>query len=233
MPISAPNPPTTAPVALLGGTFDPIHRGHTHPALQLADRFGWSQIHLQPTFAPPHRPAPAVSDAHRWNMVKLACDDDARLVADDFELRQQQPTRTVHTLAHLQQRHPKASLCFIMGMDSFINFTSWLDWPGILERAHLFVLPRPGYSPAMIPQPLQPYIVPADKTSPATFSRGAGKVYLADTQPVDISATELRAMLASSASSSVSPASEKATNPCRTLLAPQVYAYIRRHNLYR
>lgn len=217
-----------APVALLGGTFDPIHRGHTQPALQLADLFGWSSVHLQPTFAPPHRSVPAVSDAHRWNMVKLACEDDPRLVADDFELSQQQPTRTVHTLAHLQHRHPNASLCFIMGMDSFINFTSWLDWPGILERAHLFVLPRPGYSASQIPSRLRQFIVPACETAPAIFSRGAGKVYVADTHPINISATELRAMLASTLSSSA-----PATNPYPTLLAPQVYAYIRRHNLYR
>lgn len=220
-----------APVALLGGTFDPIHRGHTQPALQLAARFGWSDIHLQPTFAPPHRPAPAVSDEHRWNMVKLACEDDTRLVADDFEIRQQRPTRTVHTLAHLQQRHPGASLCFIMGMDSFLNFTSWLDWPGILERAHLFVLPRPGYSAANIPPVLQQFIVPNDEANATTFSRDAGKVYLADTQPMDISATRLRAMLASSTSSLT--LDQNATNPCSALLAPQVYAYIRRHNLYR
>ena len=226
--VSRPTRTAPAPVALLGGTFDPIHRGHTQPALQLADRFGWSRIHLQPTFAPPHRPEPSVTDMHRWNMVKLACADDSRLIADDFELRQQQPTRTVHTLAYLQRCHPNASLCFIMGMDSFLNFTSWLDWPGILSRAHLFVLPRPGYNSAAIPDALRPYIVPAGEATPALFSRGAGKVYLAETQPVNISATELRTALASRFGSDGSTA-----NPCPALLAPQVYAYIQRHHLYR
>lgn len=213
------------PVALLGGTFDPIHLGHTQPALQLADTFGWAKIHLQPCFAPPHRPAPAVSDQHRFNMVKLACEDDARLVADDFELRQQRPTRTVHTLAHLQQLHPGASLCFIMGMDSLINFTSWLNWSEILQLAHLFVLPRPGYHTSQIPAPLLPYVVAATDATPTRFATGTGRIYLADTQPLDISATQLRTQLARSHS--------MPNRPCPAFIAPQVYAYIQAHNLYQ
>lgn len=221
MPTSSANP---KPVALLGGTFDPIHLGHTRPALQLADTFGWSKVHLQPCFAPPHRPAPAVSDEHRFNMVKLACEDDPRLLADDYEMRQQRPTRTVHTLAHLQQLHPGASLCFIMGMDSLINFTSWLDWPGILQRAHLFVLPRPGYDASQVPEPLLKYLVSSADATPELFSTESGRIYLADTAPVDISATQLRAQLAGRHPTS--------SNPCPAFIAPQVYAYIQAHNLY-
>lgn len=222
MPTSTSNP---KPVALLGGTFDPIHLGHTRPALQLADYFGWSRIHLQPCFAPPHRPAPKVSDAHRLNMVELACEDDPRLFADDFELKQGQPTRTVHTLAALQQQHPGASLCFIMGMDSFINFTSWLDWEGILARAHLCVLPRPGYALEQVPAPLMNHVMRHEDDAPAALSMGSGRVYVANTEPLDISATALRASLAQPEAA--------IHNPCPTLLSPQVYAYIRAHKLYR
>lgn len=210
-------------VALFGGTFDPIHLGHTRPLSELADQFGWSHVHLQPCFAPPHRPAPAVNDTHRMRMVELACEDDPRLVADDFELRQQQPTRTVHTLAHLQRQHPQASLCFIMGMDSFINFTQWLNWQGILELAHVIVLPRPGYQLEQVPEELQQRLTQQDAPNLAQFSHGSGLIHLADTQHQAISATQLRQQLAA----------RNIDTPCPELLAPKVYTYIQRHGLYQ
>lgn len=212
------------PVALLGGTFDPIHRGHTEPALELADLFGWSRVHLQPCYAPPHRPAPQASDTQRLEMVKLACDDDPRLFADDFELRQQQPTRTVHTLSRLRTLHSGSSLCFMLGMDSFINFTSWLNWPQILELAHLVVLPRPGYSLDQLPQALREQLKQRQSLNPTDFHRGAGRIFVASTRQQDISATELRQQLAK--------LSANRQAPCPSMLAPQVYTYICTHKLY-
>lgn len=215
---------TSAPVALLGGTFDPIHLGHTRPVLELADSFGWSHVHLQPCFAPPHRNAPSASDTHRMRMVELACQDDPRLVPDDFELRQQRPTRTHHTLQHLRQLHPHSALCFIMGMDSFLNFTSWLNWRGILQLAHIIVLPRPGYTANTAPQALQDALRERQAKQASAFQTGAGHIYIAETQPYPISATELRAELANRA--------DTGQGLCPSLLSPQVFAYIEQHKLY-
>lgn len=213
-----------APIALLGGTFDPIHYGHTRPVLELADVFGWSQIHLQPSYAPPHRPAPEASETQRLAMLKLACLDDKRLLADDFELQQQAPTRTVHTLRRLQALHPKSSLCFVLGMDSFINFTSWLHWPQIFEHAHLVVLPRPGYDVKHIPQALNEQLNQRQSNDPDDFQQGAGRIFIASTTQQNISATALRKQLAEAA--------QTPHAPCPSMLAPQVYAYILRHQLY-
>ncbi|RUO34549.1 nicotinate-nucleotide adenylyltransferase [Aliidiomarina soli] len=211
-----------APIALLGGTFDPIHQGHIEPVLKLADTFGWSHVHLQPCFAPPHRPQPEASDQQRLAMVTLACQQDSRLLADDFELRQGKPTRTVHTLHHVRQQHPNASVCFIMGMDSFLQFTSWLNWQQILDLAHLVVLPRPGYQLTQLPPDLAAELKLRQRGDSESFSQGAGFIYLAETPTVDISATALRRQLAQSPDTSRIP-----------LLDPAVLAYIRSHNLYQ
>ena len=47
-----------APVAVLGGTFDPVHYGHLRPAIELLEALGLSQIRLVPGHVPPHRPQP-------------------------------------------------------------------------------------------------------------------------------------------------------------------------------
>lgn len=157
-------------------------------------------------------------------MVKLACADDSRLFADDFELRRGAPTRTVHTLTHLTQVHQGKSLCFMLGMDSFLSFTSWLNWTEILDLAHLIVLPRPGYDVAQAPIELQQQLSQRRSEEVADFSQGAGRIFLARTTPQDISATQLRAQLAAR---NQLPQAE-----CPELLAPQVYAYIQTHHLY-
>lgn len=213
-----------APIALLGGTFDPIHYGHTKPVLELADIFGWSQIHLQPSYAPPHRPTPDASETQRLAMVELACKDDTRLLADDFELRQQAPTRTVHTLRRLQSLHPTSSLCFVLGMDSFVNFTSWLHWQQIFEHTHLVVLPRPGYDLTNLPQTLDEQLSLRQSDDAADFKQGAGRIFIASTTQQNISATALRKQLADNA--------HNPHAPCPSMLAPQVYAYIQSHQLY-
>lgn len=207
-------------VALLGGTFDPIHKGHTQPALSLAGKLGWHRIHLQPCYAPPHRTAPVASDEQRLAMTRLAAQEDARLFADDFELRQAQPTRTVHTLTHLQKAHPNASLNFIMGMDSFLNFTSWLNWQEILELAHLIVLPRPGYSLSDANPQLQDLLRHRQQQDHGNFAASVGCIYIAETATYNVSATELRQQL-------------RDTDTCPEYLSPLVFQYIRAQGLYR
>lgn len=207
-------------IALLGGTFDPIHKGHTQPALSLAEELGWHRIHLQPCYAPPHRAAPEASDEQRLAMTRLAAQEDTRLYADDFELRQAQPTRTVHTLTHLQRAHPGACLNFIMGMDSFLNFTSWLNWQEILELAHLIVLPRPGYSLTEANPQLQDLLCNRQRQRQDDFASSTGSIYLAETATYNVSATELRQQLRDS-------------DACPEYLSPLVFQYIRAQGLYR
>lgn len=211
-------------VALLGGTFDPIHNGHTLPALSLADQFGWNQVVLQPSFAPPHRPTPSANDEQRLRMVQLAAQDDPRLLADDFELRQGQPTRTVNTLEHLQSLNPAASFNFIMGMDSFLSFTSWLSWQDILQRAHIIVLPRPGFHLKDANPTLLAELAQRQSLKTNEFSQGAGRIYIAETTPINVSATQLRQLLLSY------PRQINAPPP--PLIAPQVFEYIKEQQLY-
>lgn len=208
------------PVALLGGTFDPIHYGHIKPALSLADTLGWQKICLQPCFAPPHREPPLASDQQRLQMVRLAAELDSRLVADDWELRQGKPTRTVHTLSHLQNEYPAQSLHFIMGMDSFLSLTTWLNWQELLTLAHLVVLPRPGYELSNASVPLQQLLADAQTSKPCDLQQGSGHIYLAQTPPLDVSATELRQQLKNNAQ-------------CPPLLPLNIFQYIRQQGLYQ
>src|SRR5437764_14301894 len=59
-------------VAIFGGTFDPIHRGHLAIARAARERFDLDRIYFVPADVPPGRPAPATAFEHRYAMVALA-----------------------------------------------------------------------------------------------------------------------------------------------------------------
>ena len=60
-------------IALFGGTFDPIHRGHLNVARAAARRFGLREIWFVPADIPPHKQkTPITSYFHRYSMVALA-----------------------------------------------------------------------------------------------------------------------------------------------------------------
>jgi nicotinate-nucleotide adenylyltransferase len=60
-------------IAILGGTFDPIHNGHLAAAQSVADVFQVDELHFVPAFSPPHKQASGItSPFHRFAMVALA-----------------------------------------------------------------------------------------------------------------------------------------------------------------
>lgn len=205
-------------IAILGGTFDPIHWGHLKPVLQLADRCGWNRIHLLPTCAPPHRQQPKVLDSHRLGMLDAAASIDPRLIVNDWELRQGLPSRTLPTLKHFRERYPNATLNFIIGMDSLLTLTEWLHWQRLFDYAHFIVLGRPGFTLASANTEVTE-LLKTRQIGLAQINSGNGGIYLADTSEIPISATELRAQLVNQ-------------NSCPEFLPEPVWQYIQKHQLY-
>ncbi|RUO38719.1 nicotinate-nucleotide adenylyltransferase [Aliidiomarina shirensis] len=206
-------------IAIVGGTFDPVHWGHLKPILEVANAFNFECIHLLPTCAPPHRQQPEVLNTHRLGMLDAATELDSRFVVNDWELRQGLPSRTLPTLKHFHTVSADATLYFIIGMDSLLNLPDWQHWQRLFDFAHFIVIPRPGYALADASDDVKDLLA-ARQCDSADMQTGSGKISIADTQPLDISATELRQQL-------------RNHNERPELLPEPVWNYIREHNLYR
>ena len=117
-------------IALLGGTFDPIHIGHLRMAVELR-LAGFDEVRLIPNSVPPHRPQPKASAQHRLNMAQLACENLAQqgmtgIIADDIELKRDQPSYSVATLEQLRQILPKnTALSWVIGDDAWESIHRW------------------------------------------------------------------------------------------------------------
>jgi len=202
-------------LGLFGGTFDPIHLGHTVPVQQCAERLAMQQVCIIPCHIPPHKQKPGIDPSHRLNMVKLAVEDNALFKVDDFELKQHKASYSLHTLEHYRQKYPGQHLCFFIGMDSLLNFNLWYRWQDILQLCHLIVCHRPGYDPTAIPQELEAFLC---KTQEALHQFQSGRILLQQVELVDISSTTLREQIQNQQPS--------------PYLQKKVDEYIRQHGLY-
>ncbi len=192
-------------VAIYGGTFDPIHRGHIEVARAAADHFSLDRVLFVPAGHPPHRPrSPGAGFEHRYRMAEIACEIDPRFAVSRLEAPDGQKAvhYSIDTIRRVRAEwDPGARLFFIIGCDAFAEIRSWHSWSEILKLVEFIVVSRPGGEFRSGGEP------------EGALVRWLGTVN------VPISSTEIRALLARGESAS-------------EWLAPGVADYIRAQGLY-
>jgi nicotinate-nucleotide adenylyltransferase len=213
-------------IALLGGTFDPVHYGHLRFADDVRRVLGLAEVRIVPAGDPPHRAGPAASAADRLAMLRLAVAEFPGLVVDERELRRAGKSYTVLTLEELRKEFPARPLLLLLGADAFRGLPSWHRWHEIFDLAHVVVVERPGVDLAAdLAAPLLPVWRERLVADPAAlFARPAGAIYVQPIAPLAVSASSIRAALAQR---------DAGGGEWRRLLPPAVLAYIDLHHLYQ
>ena len=215
----------STPLALLGGTFDPVHWGHVRIASETAVALKLPAVRFIPSKAPVHRAAPGATGEQRLAMLRLAVADVPGLAVDDRELTRDTPSYAALTLASLRGEFPLRPLIWLIGVDAFLHVNQWYDWPRLFELAHFVVLNRPGFavSQALSPSLNEVWQGRLTRSAEALLQTTHGSIYLHTVTPQAISATIIRNTIAAGA-----------TDDALLPFLPQpVLAYIRAHQLYR
>ena len=183
------------PLAIFGGTFDPIHLGHLCVAWEASELLD-ADVLMMPAGVPPHRPPPIATAAQRLAMLEVALRGQSRLVPDARELAREGASYTVDTLAGLRAEQGDRPLVLLLGADAFAGLPEWHEWRRLFELAHLGVLSRPGEQ-APLPEALQRELAGrrVDDTA-ALRGESAGRVIELAVTPLEISATRIRQLLA-------------------------------------
>ena len=180
------------PLAILGGTFDPVHLGHLCVAWEAAEALD-AEIALVPAHVPPHRPAPRATAAQRVALLEAALAGQDVLRLDTRELERDGPSYSVDTLTELRgEIGPDRPLVLLVGADAFAGLPRWNRWREIFGLAHVGVLTRPGEHPVLDDE-LADEIAPRHARVPAG---PAGQVIPVTVTALDISATAIRDLLA-------------------------------------
>jgi nicotinate-nucleotide adenylyltransferase len=181
-----------ARIGLMGGTFDPIHFGHLRSAWEVSQQLGLNEMHFIPSAIPVHRPQPVASAEQRLAMVKAAVEPISGWQVNDCELRRQKPSYTVDTLLELRATlGDEHEFWFLMGSDAFEGLLSWHRWQELLSLTNIAVMVRAGSHPRCCAE-LNEML-----NHPTNESVGFGQVRLVEVTALAISATQIRAELAS------------------------------------
>lgn len=210
----------TRAIALLGGTFDPIHIGHLRAAIELREQLGLDEVRLVPCHLPPHRATPQIDSAARKHLVELAIAGEPGLALDDRELKRAGPSFTIDTLIETRAEiGEQCALVLALGEDAFAALDTWQRWRELLDYAHIVVMQRPN---AALPQrgPVAELLQERLVDISVLKTRAHGAIGLLKLPALTVSATAVRALIA-------------ANRSARFLVPDAVWAYICERQFYR
>src|SRR3954453_23790210 len=135
-----------ARIGLLGGSFNPAHRGHRHISLQAMrglglDEGGWLVSPGNPLKEGARDMAPF--GVRFESAARLA--RGTRIRVTDFE-RQEHTRYTIDKLRRLKEHYPQDRFISFLGSNTVPNFHKWLDWRGLARQGPIAVFRRPGYA---------------------------------------------------------------------------------------
>ncbi len=201
-------------LAVLGGSFDPVHSGHVALGRHLLDRGYAERLLVIPAACSPHKDGPREPDGHRLAMLRLAFGNVPGILIDDRELRRGGVSYAVDTLAELAVAHPGSELRLAIGQDNLAGFPTWRSPARILELATLLVFSREDSGPAA------PGTLDEAKELLGRARLAEGRLIWVGDFRESVSSTGVRAMLG-------------AGGDTAGMLPPEVRAYIDAHGLYR
>lgn len=198
-------------IAIYGGTFNPVHKGHLNCLKSVIESVQLDKIIVLPDRIPPHKSAQGLASGRdRLKMCSLAFEGLENVIVSDWELKRKGKSYSVITLRHFHEMYPDDKLFFIMGSDMLLSFEQWFQYDEILQLAALLCVSRENSDTNAKLQ------LHADRL----MKECGGEIIIVQTKPLEISSTQIREMI------------KKSEDPS-CYLDKNVVQYISEKNLYR
>jgi nicotinate-nucleotide adenylyltransferase len=218
-------------IGLLGGTFDPVHKGHLHLAEQTQRFFNLEKTVFIPAYRSPHKlTLEPVSCEHRLAMLNLALEGLPRFSMDKIEINKNEISYTIETLKELQSTHPDWNMFLILGADAFQSIDTWKQCSQLLDFCNILIGTRPGAEFKVSESVKNKLTLSASTTNDIAansatdikvyknMEKGTGATFF-QISPLDISSRDIRQRIHSG-------------EEIKNLLPPSVDHYIMQHRLY-
>lgn len=206
-------------IGILGGTFNPIHKGHLFVAKEAKHLLGLDRVLIMPAGDPPHKDEiTTISRNQRFELVRETLRNESELEFFPYEFSHDGQGFSYIILGELKKIFPDDDLYFLIGEDSLLSFETWVK-PEVISRYVKFACIPRNDGGGMSVSDLQ----------------GIAKIYkkkyktdfiILCTDTVDCSSTDIRRILY--ARKSLQDSEEK----LKSVLPEETYSYILTHRLY-
>ena len=130
-------------IGILGGTFDPAHKGHLEISKQAKKRFKLTNIVWAITKKNPFKSESKSNLKSRIQFAKKLISKNKYIKVKFYE-EKIGSNRTADLIEYLS-KEKKNEIYFIMGADNLINFHKWYKWKSIIKKCNILVFDRQGY----------------------------------------------------------------------------------------
>lgn len=195
-------------IAMLGGSFDPIHYGHIMLGRLFAEKLELDKVLIVPTKTSPHKKASQTPEEQRFEMCRLAAEYAGEVFeASDIELKREGLSYSYYTVVSLLEQYEDCELYLLIGADMFMTLESWHRFDELKELVTFCTVPRGDISTEELEE------------QSLTLRDMGCRTYVCDKMLMQTSSTELRAAIAHG-------------EPIDSFVPPQVGEYIRKNGLY-
>ena len=138
-------------IGIYGGSFNPIHFGHTGLALWVIENTDLDEVWLMISPNNPLKDASILADEQvrlqeATEAIRRLGDAAKGIVVSDYEFALPRPNYTANTLRELQKQYPQHEFTLIIGEDNLEIFSKWKEYTYLLENFRILVYPRKGSS---------------------------------------------------------------------------------------
>ena len=212
----------TQRVAIVGGTFNPVHNAHLRVAEEVREALDIPRVIFIPALKPPHKPdEPLASPEVRLKMLELSTRDNPAFEVSEIEIERGGTSYTIETVRELIGQALDPTL--IIGSDQFNAVASWCEYEELFTLSDFVVIARPGYA---VKKPAE--VLPIELSRKFCYDIESGafrnsfgkKVTYIDTTLLDISSSGVRRLIAEGRS-------------IRYLVPPLVLEVIEAQGLYK
>ncbi|MFZ5352933.1 MAG: nicotinate-nucleotide adenylyltransferase [Bacillota bacterium] len=198
-------------IAVMGGTFDPVHYGHLVAAEAVRDRFQLDKVIFIPAGNPPHKNNHNISDSnHRYNMTLLATATNPYFEVSRIELDRKGVSYTIDTIKELISIYgSETELFFITGADALLDILAWHKVEELLKLCYFVAATRPGFNNMDLEQKLY-----------EIKSKYGKEIFNIEIPSLAISSTDIRSRVQNN-------------HTIKYLLPEAVEQYIMKHGIYR
>ena len=131
---------------IFGGSFNPIHNGHTHIAQSVCESHLVDELWLMVSPQNPLKESrELLNENMRLHLAEVATRDIPGIHVSDFEFHLPKPSFTYNTMMQLEKAYPNRSFSLVIGADNWCDFDKWFMHDRLLQRYPIIIYPREGY----------------------------------------------------------------------------------------